>query len=70
MKYFLKPLNASPGRSEKYPKMMGQIGMLLDLNQEVFTQRQNSPFLKKVVELMREVQNPQGHPLFLVKKFS
>ena len=69
MKYFLKPLNASPGRSEKY-QMMGQIGMLLDLNQEVFTQRQNSPFLKKVIELTREVQNPQGHPLFLVKKFS
>ena len=70
MKYFLKPLNASPGRSEKYPKMMGQIGMLLDLNQEVFTQRQNSPFLKKVIELTREVQYPHGHPLFLVKKFS
>ena len=70
MKYLLKPLNASPGWSEKYPKMMGQIEMLLDLNQEVFTQRQNSPFLKKVIELTREVQNPQGHPLFLVKKFS
>ena len=70
MKYLLMPLNASPGRPEKYPKMMGQIGMLLDLKQEVSTQRQNSPFLKKVVELMREVQNPQGHPLFLVKKFS
>ena len=70
MKYLLMPLNASPGRSKKYPKMMGQIGMLLDLNQEVFTQRQNSPFLKKVIELMREVQYPHGHPLFLVKKFS